>query len=339
MKVQLKEHVSLDVKNLREFTINMRDILIKDAASEIHADPKHASDLEFTSLRALQAIRPTLRTAFPGDFNDGIEDLAFKEINQTVERVKQEVNAMGKKMMTRDVQLHIARRLVKGHVIATELQRLPAFLEEIKKVLDKGLNDEGCYIIGMSLERMAEGSNGESGAGGGGCYRGDQAAKIARAIIDSFLAFKNFNVKIFNAKAGGVSFEQALALLRCEPERKKISAANDTLQLAFGKYYTTYSAEVNKLVKSLETYKSQHIHCTKERIAVLAAQLRPYATRLAQDPQKFGELLGLVCASWTFLSCSEGGRYSGEEKSSVLQPHATQVPSLAFVTARALFVN
>jgi hypothetical protein len=312
-------------------------MLKKAAESEIRADPTHASYLECTSLRALRAIWPTLRTAFP-DTVDNVETqikkLAFAEINQTVVRVKQEVIAMGKEMMTKDAQQRIARMLVKGHAIATELQGLPAFQKEIQKVLEKGLNDEGRYIIGISLESMAAGSNGEGEAGGGG----DQAAEIARAIIDSFPAFKNFNVKIFNAKAAGVSFEQALAWLRCVPARKKISAANpDTLQLAFGQYSTTYSAEVNQLVKSLQTYP---IDRTKYRIAELAAQLRPQATRLAQHPQHFGELLGLVCAAWTFLSCSEGGRYSGAEKSSVQQPHATQVLSeLACVATRAFFVH
>lgn len=38
----------------------------------------------------------------------------------------------------------------------------------------------------------------------------------------------------------------------------------------------------------------------------------------------FGELLGLVCASWTYLSCrKDGGKYC--DVGSVLQPHGTQI--------------
>jgi hypothetical protein len=262
---------------------------------------------------------PTLRTAFPENIDDmeaRLKNMAASHLRATVERVKQDVVALGKEMITKEAQERIARMLVKGHAIATELRCMSAFQKGIQKVLEKGLNDEGRYIIGISLESMAAG-HGRLGDEKGG----DEATEIARAIIDSFPAFKNFNVKLFNAKASGVTFEHALSRLQCvpvSPDPKK----SGTLQQAFAHYSATYSAEVNKIVKSLQTYPVEQ---TKERIVALATQLRPHATALSKHAEQFGELLGLVCAAWTYLSCSEGGKYSGAEKSSVLQPHATQI--------------
>ena len=325
LREKLVAHLALDETALRDFTVKHLDGLVRQAENEIHADVGDGDYLSCKALRSVTAIWPTLRTAFPGtvkECEERIKRLAGHEVAQTVVRVKQDVVAMGKDMMTKEAQERIARMLIKGYSIAIELQLLPAFQKEIQKVLDRGLNDEGRYIIGMSLEGMAAGVQAGADGGMAGAKTGDEAAEIARAIIDSFPAFKNFNIKLFNTKAAGVTFERALSVLRCYPARRKTSAAADPLRLAFKRYDATYSAEVNAIVRSLTHYPMQE---KKERIADLSAQLRPFAANLSQQPELLGELLGLVCASWTYLSCSEGGRYSGAEKSSVLQPHHTQI--------------
>ena len=325
LREKLVAHLALDETALRDFTVKHLDGLVRQAEDEVHADVGDGDYLRCKALRSLTAIWPTLRTAFPGtvkECEERIKGLAGHEVAQTVVRVKQDVVAMGKDMMTKEAQERIARMLVKGYSIAIELQLLPAFQKEIQKVLDKGLNDEGRYIIGMSLEGMAAGVQAGADGGMAGAKTGDEAAEIARAIIDSFPAFKNFNIKLFNAKAAGVTFDRALSVLRCFPARRKTSAAADPLRLAFKRYDATYSAEVNAIVRSLTHYPMQE---KKQRIADLSAELRPFAANLSQQPELLGELLGLVCASWTYLSCSEGGRYSGAEKSSVLQPHHTQI--------------
>jgi hypothetical protein len=93
---------------------------------------------------------------------------------------------------------------------------------------------------------------------------------------------------------------------------------------------------VNEIVKSLQEYQ---IERTKGRITELATELQPLMQQpeisLMQQPEKFGQLLGFVCAAWTYLSCNTGGMYNGGEKSSVLQPHATQVTASIFILIRS----
>jgi hypothetical protein len=308
LKKELAAHdLQLDETPLREFATRTLDILYADAVSEINRDPAQSGYLELTSLRKLTAIWPTLRTAFPDNVGNGqtdIKNFATSKFIQIVDRVKQEVIVMGREMMTKGSEELIASMLVKGQAIATELHCLDSFQKGIQEALENGLNDQGRYIIGTSLESMT--------------HCGGDAAEYAQAIIDTFSAFKNFNIQLFNKKASVVSFDliEEKSLLRCEP----VPAQHDVLVCSYRSYEATYSREVNKIVKSLKTYQIQH---TKEIITKLATQLQPFANSPMQQPESFGQLLGLVCAAWTYLSCK--GMHNGEEKTSVKQPHATQV--------------
>ena len=93
---------------------------------------------------------------------------------------------------TSHLKWNIAKMLVKGYSMATELSMQSKFEDDIKEVLASGLNDEGLSVIGDSLNVMAKG-------------RGDnvteEAAEIAQTIIDHFPQFKEINTKLFNSKA------------------------------------------------------------------------------------------------------------------------------------------
>ena len=322
LKKELKAHdLQLDETPLREFATRTLDSLYAAAESEINRDPAQPGYLEWTSLRKLTAIWPTLRTAFPDSVDKGknsIKNLATSKVNHIVDRVKQEVIVRGREMMTKDAEEFIANMLIKGQAIATEMDCPDHFKKGIQDALEKGIDDQGRYIIGTSLEIMT--------------HRGGDAAIYAQAIIDTFPAFKNFNRKLFNAKAMGVGFDRALTLLRCEPA----SAHVNVLDCCYRSYDAVYSAEVNEIVKSLQEYQ---IERTKGRIMELATELQPLMQQpeisLMQQPEKFGQLLGFVCAAWTYLSCNTGGMYNGGEKSSVLQPHATQVTASIFILIRS----
>ena len=312
LKKELTAHdLQLDETPLREFATRTLDSLYASAESEINKDPSQPGYLELTSLQSLTAIWPTLRTAFPDSVDKGknsIKNLATSKVNQIVDRVQQEVIVMGRDMMTKNAEEFIASMLIKGQAIATEMDCPDHFKKGIQEALEKGIDDQGRYIIGTSLEIMT--------------HRGGDAAIYAQAIIDTFPAFKNFNRKLFNAKAMGVGFDRALTLLRCKPASTHINV----LDRCYRSYDAIYSAELNEIVKSLQEYQ---IERTKGRVTELATELQPLMEQseisLMHQPEKFGQLLGFVCAAWTYLSCKTGGMYNGEEKSSVLQPHATQV--------------
>jgi len=94
------------------------------------------------------------------------------------------------------------------------------------------------------------------------------------------------------------------------------------LQCVYDNYRSTYDSESRKLAKSVTEYPIEDV---KERITLSASVLRQKAVAImkcderaaradsrqvrngnvqfSKCPAEFGELLGLVCASWTFLAC------------------------------------
>jgi hypothetical protein len=99
------------------------------------------------------------------------------------------------------------------------------------------------------------------------------------------------------------------------------------LQCVYDNYRSTYDSESRKLAKSVTEYPIEDV---KERITLSASVLRERAVsiikcdgraarsdaskvpkcnvQLSKCPAEFGELLGLVCASWTFLACKGKSR-------------------------------
>ena len=115
-----------------------------------------------------------------------------------------------------------------------------------------------------------------------------------------------------------LSFKDALQDLKSDPKPHN----NAALQSVFDKYKSTYEMESRKLAESVQQYPIDEV---KERIKKSASDLRQQAVtinkrdggaarsdkghvpkckvQLSKCPEMFGELLGLVCASWTFLDC------------------------------------
>jgi hypothetical protein len=110
-----------------------------------------------------------------------------------------------------------------------------------------------------------------------------------------------------------------------KPQNHKI----EVMQRVFKQYNSTYDVESRKLAESVTQYPIDEI---KERIKKSASDLCQQAVisppitfddikrdggaacsdkghvtkckvQLSKCPEVFGELLGLVCASWTFLGC------------------------------------
>jgi hypothetical protein len=114
-----------------------------------------------------------------------------KKLEQNVQLVRQEVESSGRAMMTERTQSSIAKMLVKSYSMATELSMQSDFQDRIKDVLTSGLNDEGLFVIGVSLSKMSKGGDNVPEA----------AAESARTIIEKFREFKDHNIQLFNSKA------------------------------------------------------------------------------------------------------------------------------------------
>jgi hypothetical protein len=104
------------------------------------------------------------------------------------------------------------------------------------------------------------------------------------------------------------SFEDALKALKSSPNNHDGAA----LQRVYNKYKFTYDAQSRELARSVKDYSIEGI---KERIHTIASALRQQAVpiiqgrvpkcklQISKHPEEFGELLGLVSASWTYLDC------------------------------------
>ena len=213
LKQELASHLpDLDEKIVRLHAMGLINHLLEEVRQEIdRGDPKDPQYLECTSLRKLTACLKTIRESF-GEEADMIDTELRKRVTekltQTVQLVKWEVESIGRERMTISSQWNIAKMLVKGYSMATELSMQSKFEDDIKEVLASGLNDEGLSVIGDSLNVMAKG-------------RGDnvteEAAEIAQTIIDHFPQFKEINTKLFNSKAQTVrcAYVKLLRDTRC----------------------------------------------------------------------------------------------------------------------------
>ena len=210
LKIELEAHMpDLNASPIHVFAANHLLKLGEEVTEEIErGEPKDPHYLKLTCLRKFMEILKTVRGAFHEDvdeFEKTLKDRSKAKLGQIVDLTKQEVERTGRERMTAESQERISKMLVKGFSIATELSMQSYFKDRIQVVLGKGLDDSGFYVIGSSLERMAAG-------GLAGVQGGVEAAEMARAIIDEFPEFKNFNTRLFNRKDQGVRYV-ALTLL------------------------------------------------------------------------------------------------------------------------------
>jgi hypothetical protein len=197
LKQTLASHLpELDEKIVHANSQPLIKFLFDEAHQEIKREPSDPQYLDCTCLRKLTACLPIIRESFGGEadsLDKNLREGVTATLEQNVLRVKQEVESIGRAMMTASSQRFIANMLVKGYSIATELSMQSGFQDRINVVLASGLDDEGLYVIGDSLSTMSKGGDVTKAA-----------AEIAQTIIDHFPQFQDFNTKLFNIKAQSV---------------------------------------------------------------------------------------------------------------------------------------
>ncbi|KAJ1481204.1 hypothetical protein T484DRAFT_1808167, partial [Baffinella frigidus] len=186
------------------------------------------------------------------------------------------------------------------------------FKDRVRCDLLPKLTPKRSYLVGKALMDVMSARGGDS-----------RVAEYAKLIVDSFPAFNRFAIELFNQKAGGVSFEEALARVRCTPAR----SGNDNLTKVYAAYKEVYDAEVNLIIQSAKRLKGQGEARLVASIKGLAKKLAPHKASLSGHLEDFGSLLGYVAALWTLLS-SKAQEYQ-IEKACMRQPHSTQILGVA----------
>jgi len=115
--------------------------------------------------------------------------------------------------------------------------------------------------------------------------------------------------------------------MRCEPVQVPKDKFENLLKVVHDKYKETYDAEVREIIRKAspssdeERIKSNNAQedSYKKHILDDATELRDHTftsqggLQLSKQPEKFGKLLGLVCAAWTYLDCKDWTAIEGEE--------------------------
>jgi GTPase SAR1 family protein len=240
LKQKLALHLELDDKIVHDNSQQLINFLIDEAHNEIERVPDDPQYLDFTSLRKLTACLPIIREAFGGEaesFHTKLREVVTATLEKNVQRVKKEVESIGRARMTASSQCFIAKMLVKGYSIATELSMQSGFQDRINVVLASGLDDEGLYVIGASLSTMSKGGDVTK-----------TAAEIAQTIIDHFPQFKDFNTQLFNSKAQSVRcVHTACLVLLLYAYQSTINSTSLSLSLVAASSLITWSICVAQL--------------------------------------------------------------------------------------------
>jgi len=196
LKQTLASHLpELDEKIVHGNSQQLINLLLVEVYQEINrGDPRDPRYLDCKDLRKLKACLPMIRESFgieADSIDKKLREEVSKKLEQNVQLVRQEVERSGRAMMTERTQSSIAKMLVKSYSMATELSMQSDFQDRIKDVLTSGLNDEGLFVIGVSLSKMSKGGDNVPEA----------AAESARTIIEKFREFKDHNIQLFNSKA------------------------------------------------------------------------------------------------------------------------------------------
>ena len=115
-------------------------------------------------------------------------------------------------------------------------------------------------------------------------------------------------------------FEHALKDLVCEPD----TGTSTILEAIHTKYQEKYDECVRTIIKSAQASSVEaRSKANDEQEKSYKMEIQLEAKLLHQDtftkkgglqlwkqPDRFGTLLGLVCAAWTYLDCKDGGTFA-----------------------------
>ena len=305
LKDLLKDYLTINTKTIETAVQKEVRSLIDNAIAEIRMDVNSPDYLQFHELRSFIGVFSKLEKVFPKikESRQTLQEEAKTNLERMIVNL---ISGLGDDVLRSEGPRNIARLLVKSYGVATELNLVDHFRSVIQRDLLNGFDDHHRYLVGHSLKELCSSSS-------------EGVEEMARTIIDTFREFKTFNIEIFNKKAGGASFADALKSLSCHSGASVSPSESNFLEAAYDQFIAVYSVQVNNLISDIRSFPKESV---KSRIDSIAAYMD--AKHLSRTHREFGEFLALIAAIWTYLAAKEGTQH-GLEKKFVKQPHATQI--------------
>lgn len=277
--------------------------LYKNALVEIKVE--NTLDTKYFSVENLEKyldFNRSLDTELHGiNFISFIPDLEkqYGEILENmVKGIKEELLNPAEYHLTLD---KFAKVMVKNMAIAAQLSQIEKCLTAIKGGIKLLTDNESKYHLGKKIKGLMAAHS--------------EVAIPASKIIDSVPVFKMIDWEVRNKMAGGVTFEEALQKMECEPAAER---SDERLTKIYEYYRETYGAYINDILKNCFD-KRALISRTED----LAKELKPHAEELYRSPENLGRLLACIFAGWSYSSIPKD--YEINENTTLLQPHKPQI--------------
>ena len=295
LQVSLQNHKELimDVGTLEEDVLNNIRKVFHKALKEMQNNEPASS--EFFKLEELQNFLDILVALHDLDLpSDEYGNLQEAARNQWLTLD----NLLGHDLSEEKEVDKLAKRMIKQHAVARKLSLLPD-LQNTQKNLIKGTAQQFIYPLGAQLEEIGN--------------REPVMEAEAEEIIKTHPEFKAISIKAFNAKAGGVEFEEALEKLRCFPLPTKDSFS--MLTQAYRTFEQAYNLSLSRIINhTFDLYT--HTREIKRLVRY---------SRDSSEPLQPGAptLLAHISALWTYLS--SGTSFLDGDRNNLLQLHPTQI--------------
>ncbi len=311
---RMKFHLELNVEEIRKAAYEKCQEVVRNAREEIKRSVSHPCFLSQTALRTCYGILCTVESTFK---LESLRKELLDDVTETVGNLVEGVVAEIRKTadLSRASLELIPKLLIKGYGMCAESNFNAQFTSWVREKLLASLDSKQKYEVGISLMSFTNFSS----DGSFESNMSTDASELARAILETFPEFQIFGIEIFNSKSGIIKFEDAVKNLKFVPENK--IATN--VELAYHAYEKVYSAQVNLIVHDIKKFEDVHSPDNCKKIADISDELKPSAFCLSKKCVKLGELLGLICSEWTFLSARKCP--NGLETKYVLQPHCVQI--------------
>ncbi|MBS4168056.1 hypothetical protein [Parachlamydia sp. AcF125] len=310
LHAQLKGHMEIDSREFAQKFGEHIDGLLAKALQEINCEINcDTTNQSFFQIKHLRDFLEVIRTFSNLDIKLSKLEEQLKEAARKQWPFSKWEQLFKLTIGERDTErIKLTQVIVKQYLIARELSSLfEEFKRELQEMLDAfpvhgEIDKLGCQISALSSITSA-----------------------AEEIIAACPHFRVINTKLFNKKAKGITYKNALERLAYDfplvDHPVDVVSKNKLLEC-----YKTFKKCYNALLTTLQTKKQNFDEkfLIKE-IRDLSQFLSPYATVLYKKPKEAAELLANIFALWTYVNAPKNRDPVYDDIDALLRPHKTQL--------------
>ncbi len=302
---RFKGHFNVDVRPISKAVDKQFSNLESRVQEELARHPMHPQFLELKYTARFGAAATHFSSMVPR-----LKDTKSKLTGLAEENVMRQMTSAAITSWATQGDESLSHIVVKNWGVSQELGFSPDFRQYIRNNIFTQLKPHQLRVLGDHLKDMQLDTS----------ERASESSKLAGEVISNFPEFTLFARELFNSKAGLVTFDMAL-------KHPSFKTKGETLdQNALSKVYSvfdsTYETYINKICQSIKEYPEKEV---QGEIRRLSQSLQASRSSLKTEGDKFGKLLGLVCAQWSYLTAENEGVSTDLKRTNVKQAHGTQI--------------